>query len=225
MKGLDYLTEAYNVVEKHRNESPERQVEIMREYMKKFFYENIVCGTSKFDMYKFAANDKIRPQMNGVLHDKGFKVASDGHVLAVIPDVYPDEYEGKILAKDGTELEGRYPNYRACIPDYTEETDSVFTVDIKRLKEAIRKAKAERKLNGKDTFINVKIEGVHFRDEIAQKILMFLNAFPKAKMFVKGKDMEARISHAMLLKLGDTIGLFIPCCPPNEDSETVVVNY
>ena len=39
-----------------------------------------------FNIYDYTADDQIRPAMCGVFHDGGFKVASEGHILAAYKD-------------------------------------------------------------------------------------------------------------------------------------------
>ena len=72
----------------------------------------------KFDYFKYVENrDSIRPIMQCVFHDEGFKVASDAHILIAIKDNYPEEYEHKMLHADGSfEEYGTYPKWRSVIP-------------------------------------------------------------------------------------------------------------
>lgn len=102
---------------------------------------------SKFDIYNYACNDTLRPQMCGVFHDNGVRVASDSHIMVAINGDYPAEYEGRVILKDGsinaievskwdpeakrsvivkhetawTDKDGCkrpvYPNWRSIIPD------------------------------------------------------------------------------------------------------------
>lgn len=44
----------------------------------------------KFDYFKYADNsNSIRPIMQCVFHDEGYKVASDAHILIAVKDSYP----------------------------------------------------------------------------------------------------------------------------------------
>lgn len=74
---------------------------------------------SKFDIFNFVCKDfNLRPVMCGVYHDEGWRVASDLHIMVAIKETYADEYEHKILCKDGSFVEdGKYPNWRSIIPD------------------------------------------------------------------------------------------------------------
>lgn len=72
----------------------------------------------KFDYFKYVENsNSIRPILQCVFHNDGYKVASDSHILIAIKDNYPEEYEHKMLHADGSfEEHGTYPNWRYVIP-------------------------------------------------------------------------------------------------------------
>lgn len=73
----------------------------------------------KFDYFKYVENssNSIRPIMQCVFHDDGFKVASDAHILIAIKEDYPEELEHKLLHADGSfEDHGIYPKWRSVIP-------------------------------------------------------------------------------------------------------------
>src|SRR5574344_2024824 len=72
--------------------------------------ESPQSSNPKFDFYKYASKEACRPAMCGIFHDKGQKVASDAHILIAKKEDYPEEYEGKILGKDGRFIEGKFPN-------------------------------------------------------------------------------------------------------------------
>ena len=74
---------------------------------------------SKFKIWDYVSDDDLRPAMCCVLHDSGFKVASDAHILTALKEEYDPELEGKLMKKDGTfETENtKYPNWRMVIPD------------------------------------------------------------------------------------------------------------
>jgi len=72
----------------------------------------------KFNIFNFVYKDSnLRPVMCGVYHDEGWRVASDLHIMVALNETYPEEYEHKILRKDGSFVIGKYPNWRSIIPD------------------------------------------------------------------------------------------------------------
>ena len=74
--------------------------------------ESPEAKAGKFDYFKYVENtNSIRPVMQCVFHDKGYKVASDAHILIAIKEDYPEEYEHKLLHADGSfEEYGIYPS-------------------------------------------------------------------------------------------------------------------
>ena len=73
----------------------------------------------KFDYFKYVEKESnsLRPVMQCVFHDEGYKVASDAHILIAIKDNYPSEWEHKMLHADGSfEEHSTYPKWRSVIP-------------------------------------------------------------------------------------------------------------
>lgn len=65
-------------------------------------------------MADYVSKDKFRPVMCGVFYDKGNIVASDLYMLMnVMNQSYPESFEGKIIGKDGAEIEGTYPKWKS----------------------------------------------------------------------------------------------------------------
>lgn len=101
---------------------------------------------SKFKIWDYVSDDPISPAMCHVYHDKGFKVASDCHILIAIKEDYDPSLEGRLMLKNGTlapENEYRYPKWRDVISN-TELMVTVPTkIDLDKLKgfEADFKAK------------------------------------------------------------------------------------
>ena len=129
----------------------------------------------KFDYYKFVSKDKIRPIMTGVFHDSGFKVASDCHILVAIKDEYDvSELEGKVVGKDGAFIEGKYPNWRAVIPDLTVREKKTETVKINFTKwdEIMATWKAEKKVG--DEKRAVKVGNAYYQVELFNLLILAL---------------------------------------------------
>lgn len=76
---------------------------------------NAKCG--KVDLYKFTSKDELRPVLNGIYHKRGKVYASDGYILCRLSRTYDETNEGKVIDKTGKEIDGRYPNADAVIPN------------------------------------------------------------------------------------------------------------
>ena len=114
----------------------------------------------KFDYYKYVSKELERPIMTGVFHDNGFKVASDAHILIAFKDNYDvSELEGKVVGKDGAFIEGKYPNWRSVIPDFTSEKHGyrteVVKIDFNKWGEFMKVYKADKKLNQERMWIKI----------------------------------------------------------------------
>lgn len=101
---------------------------------------------SKFKIWDYVSDDPIRPAMCHVYHDKGFKVASDGHILIAIKEDYDPSLEGRLMLKNGTlapENEYRYPRWRDVIPNTELMIMAPVKLDFEKIKsfEADFKAK------------------------------------------------------------------------------------
>jgi hypothetical protein len=135
--------------------------------------------SSKFRWYDYAENERksIRKQMTGIYHEAGYKVASDGHILIAMKEQYPEDYEGKILKKDGSFVDEsrKYPNWRNVIPKREITKDKRYTdveIDFEKWKEIYDKYKAEKKLGleWKYVFLNNHF----FQVELFNKLINFM---------------------------------------------------
>lgn len=120
---------------------------------------DVKCG--KVDLYKYVDKDKNRPIMHGVFHKDGKVYASDGRILCRLSRTYDEANEGKVIDKTGKEIEGRYPNADAVIPN--TEGWKAIPADFDKINEARKTWTAHKKLykkNAKGRFIigNQEIE-------------------------------------------------------------------
>lgn len=112
--------------------------------------ESNVVNIGKVDLYSLASNDKLRPALQGVFHQEGNRIVSDSVILAVIKSEYPSELEGKIIAKDGSVIEERYPNYKSVIPaDISNDQWLSYPIDYARVLQLEKDFRVYKKVNGK----------------------------------------------------------------------------
>lgn len=114
----------------------------------------------KFDYYKFVSKDELRQVLTGVYHDYGFKVATDAFILVAIKDEYDEsELEGKVVGKDGAFIDGKYPNWRSVIPDFTSNKHGYRTetvkIDFDKWMKFMQMYKADKKLNQEKMWVKV----------------------------------------------------------------------
>jgi hypothetical protein len=78
---------------------------------------DVKCG--KVDLYKYVLSGKeaqSRKAISGVYHSCGKVYATDGHILLRLTQGYALEREGKIIDKNGQEVDARYVNADAVVP-------------------------------------------------------------------------------------------------------------
>lgn len=85
--------------------------------------------------------------LRGVLYENGNAVISDGHFLAITQTEYPANCEGKIIAKDGTEIDGKYPDYKGSLGIIKQCFNDTVNLQLKNITSAREAQKANKKFN------------------------------------------------------------------------------
>ena len=129
----------------------------------------------KFDFYKYASKEANRPALCGIFYDKGQKVVTNANILIAKKEDYPEEYEGKILGKDGKFIEAKFPNYESVFPDLKKNAYTEHEVNFEAFADFVLQAKATAKLRGSDTsFAFVEIGGCYFRLDLFQLLVSYM---------------------------------------------------
>lgn len=127
---------------------------------------------------KVCSSDPLRPVYESVFHEEGRMIATNGHIVAVIDANYDKSLEGKkIHKKDGREIEGRFPNYKAVIP--SEDITEWLNVDGAKLFEGAKRLNKVKSL----TMACIEVEGTYY----AAKLL-----FTAMNILKNGKDLKFR---------------------------------
>ena len=109
----------------------------------------------KFDVWKFVAKDKIRPVMEGIWHEDGFKVA--------------------VVLKDGSFCEySNYPKWRSVIPTKNE---IVHKVDFDAFEKVMADYKTIKKTGDGKLPTMVKCGNAYFKTEFFKKMVDFMRSF------------------------------------------------
>ena len=165
-------------------------VEEIHNFVKLQIFENTNIKTSKFNIFNHCRKkDFLRPSLNGVFHDKGQRVATDSHQIAVIKSDYPTEYEGKIIDKEGKEIEARFPNYEAVFPEWKEKLTEII-LNIDEIKSQFKQYKAFKKIdkNGENPHFKFKLNDTYFNIELLhEKAVPFLE-YSLGKVYVTNSD-------------------------------------
>lgn len=147
MTNLDLISEAIKMIERIDTEDVNKELAINR--MKQFVLLNTPQPKGgKVKIYDWVyKDDNLRPQMSGVYHDCEGKVAvaTDTRALIVSKRDYIECEESHIVAKNGDEIRGKFPEYKRVMPDNDERL--IFVVDREKVKQLLAQYKAERKLD------------------------------------------------------------------------------
>lgn len=98
-------------------------------------------GKKKFDssLWSFVSDDEKKPVLKGVLHDNGYIVATDGHLLIAEKYKYPRKKEGKVEDKNGEIIDGKFPVWNAIFSDKGNKTISFDANELSSQLRTIRK--------------------------------------------------------------------------------------
>ena len=154
---------------------------------------------SKFKIWDYVSDDDIRPAMCHVYHDKGFKVASDGHILIAIKEDYEPSLEGRLMLKNGVlapEDAYRYPKWRDVIPN-TELMEMVpVKIDFTKVRELEADFKAKKKASDRksfDAYIRVR-ENCAFRLDYLVKMVKTMEHIGTDTLMVNADGWRAALA-------------------------------
>ena len=161
-------------------------VEEIHNFVKLQIFESTNIKTSKFNVFNYCGKDNLlRPAYTGVFHENGQRVATDTHQIVVIKSDYPTEYEGKIIDKEGKEIEYRFPNYEAVLPQLNSKLIEI-SLNIDEIKNQFKQYKIFKKIdkNAENPYFMLKIGYTYFNIELLhEKALPFLGISP-AKVYL-----------------------------------------
>lgn len=178
-QSLKQLTEISYALDQLDQEKYSKLINEINEKIANILRLESPTSSSKFRWYDYTDNDKktYKEQMTGIYHDNGYKVASDSHILIAMKEQYPEEYEGKILKKDGSFVDEKYkyPRWRSVIPSREMTKDKGYTdveIDFDKWKEIYSKYKAEKKIGLEWQYVS--LNNSFFRVELFNKLINFM---------------------------------------------------
>lgn len=117
---------------------------------------------------------KGRPQLRGVYHKDGYAIATDTHVLVADKRKYDKENDGKIIDKDGNEIELGYPNAFAVVPRRIISSD-IDAMDLLNFIAGVKEIVKSKKENIKDKVILLNVGGELWAGSV-ENLDKFVNA-------------------------------------------------
>ena len=182
MKNENLIVEA---IDKLRGENKE-----VTEILRRFLMTNQANTRCKFDLYNCVEKDGLRPAMRGVFHENGKRIATNVYALFVLNnEVYPSEYEGKIIDKTGLQIDEKYVNYNAVIPS-KENMQITWHIDRERIQDAIKQERVNRKAFAKSITI-IRIGKICFLPSSLMSIANFAAAKGEDTLYLKNECFPA----------------------------------
>lgn len=173
-----------------------------------------------FDFFKVVSVDPTRLFMQGVFHENGFKIATNGRVMAMARAEYEPRFEGVILSKQLVPIEGQFPNYKKVIPDMTSYRKIDFDLaaikaEIKAMSEIVKIAKAF----DRDTPCRFKVtDGILINFIYLQRAVEFMEAYPGTELYIceEGKAVAFVCRGNGALENPDALFLVMPMADSDE---------
>lgn len=191
MTNLDLISEAIGYIERIDTESCLKELAINR--MKQFVLLNTPTQKGgKVKIYDWTGKEQYRPNLMGVFHDSENKVAvaADTHALIVSKSDYVECEESHIVAKNGDEIQGKYPNYKSVMPD-TDEC-LLYDVDRDKIKRILTEYRAERKLDKGVEYLAINVGSPDKPFYLTPGNCKLLLQLPDGDFFVSANDYNAR---------------------------------
>ena len=183
-------------------------IEVMNEKVK----------SSKFNIYDYVAHKPIYGSvMRGIYHNNGEIVASDEHILIVLKNQeYNKDLEGKSVCKDGTIMDGRYPNYNSIKP---QKNTKVININFDKFDAIVKEDKAKVKLmdkrEKKDYYGIVKVGSDYLKLELLKKLVDFMKVIGTDEIRFQEDSIKNRL--ACLVETEKGWGIIMTIMKPSWD--------
>lgn len=162
----------------------------------------------KLNLFDICSKDRLRPAMTGIFHEDGYQIATDANVMVVIKQDYPNKNEGKIIDKSGIQIDGRFPPYKAIIPqsyEYKKKIDLIKFAALLESYNTIYKKYVDYKIFG--AIFNINGSEVAINVQCALKIVSTLIAAGHQEAVLK---FTGNLSEPITLTADDDLGLMMP---------------
>lgn len=185
--------------------------------------------TKELDFYKFVSSPKAftrRPFIEGVYHENGYKIATDGKVLVKIKVDYPKKFELQIVSKELTYLDGQFPNYTKVIPEMSEliELKDDLADYLKTYKSLKPQFAIQKKLLGKASelsYLGIS-DSARVLKPVVDQVMHFIECYPNAKLYAKPDNPTS--VHLLYDENADALMAFMPALSPAEVVGFCLVN-
>lgn len=151
---------------------------------KKLIIEDFLRTDSDFIAHRYF--------MSGVYHSDGKQIVTDGRYLVVHNADYDKDCEGKIISKDGKEIEGNYPKWEKVLPSDDRMTeDNILSAEVvKCISSASKTKNMDKQYNQVIKIVQDDKTLVTFTMAIIKKLEKFLECYPESIIMRHEDDAE-----------------------------------
>ena len=160
--------------------------EVIAEQLENYIRKNtIVKGAGKFNLFKYISKDDYRLALNGIYCGEGYKVATNSYILVYIKEDYAPELESKVVAKDGSLTNSKFPNWKSVIPS-TLKSYEPTNIDFAKIKSSIKQSKLNKKIEKKDKEnCLIKIKNLYFKTYLLELFILAAENLGVDKMYLR----------------------------------------
>lgn len=170
--------------------------------------------------YNYVSKGKENPRLQGVFYQDGFRYASDARILLCEAWEYPQEYEGKLIAKDGKEIPEKPLPYQSILSRQQglEKADiniDEFIAEVEEKKgRKYPKDWDYKEYNPSDYNIVIwnEDEKVLYSPRYAKEILDFLRVYPNSEFYftIPTRNRTPKSECPLLIKSDDNFLFIMP---------------
>lgn len=177
--------------------------------------------TKELDFYKFVSSPKAftrRPFIEGVYHENGYKIATNGKVLVKVKADYPKKFELQTVSKELTYIDGQFPNYTRVIPEMSELTELKDDLaDYLKIYKSLKPQFAiQKKLfcrASELSYLGIS-DTARILKPVVDQVMHFIECYPNAKLYAK-PDKPTSV-HLLYDENADALMVFMPASDPVE---------
>lgn len=209
-ESLDEVTKLINYIGENEGKLDKETLQTFRGALNMIMFMEVNSPKiGKFDIFKFIDINDLHLVLRGVHYENGMCHATDGRILVRTKIGYREEFEGKTIAKDGKEIDGKYPNFNGVIPvitkDYTE-----YEVDFDLIDAYVKAGRiwghTHPKAILKERLI-IKFHGTYLRLMYLQTLCTAMKALGMKSLYVNKEN-----SRCVFMKKDDEVVILMPLC-------------
>lgn len=209
-ESLDEVKNLINYINKNELKFDKETINTFRRSLNMIMFMEVNSPKiGKFDIFKFTANDELRPILSCVHYEDGMCSATDGKMIVRTKIGYKEEFDGKNISRIGREIDERYPNVNSVIPNVTK-SHTEYEVDFDLIDAYVKSGKIWAQTNRLpkskiENHLVINFHGAYLRLMKLQVLCTAMKAIGMNSLYVNKDNLKA-----VFMK--------------NDDNEVVIIN-